>query len=831
MGKNVENVADTGSSKEAKFCKLFGDVPEMYFPASLETMSILRCEGQDFQAFVLPREYPVVSDNFLPEAVKNIAVPQLEVQPGEFFVFQIMVWAPETGIGGVAVNADSWHVFTPAGNIRAGRVKTFFLGKSFPAGSHGLVREKFVITSKSHGELILEQAFNISGETLNDGGESDDRRCARLRWLLSDIGREETVFDPYIPLSRKERKITFLGRTVTLGENGLPCSITSNFYADNQKTGGPEKELLDKPLQFSCNGFPFCGSELLFTSESEPRISWEVSGHLGVIPARLKGFLEFDGFMQFQLECSGAGEFFLDLECQNHEFFMGLGRKGGKAPAKFLWHWDKQAWQDGCFLGNIDGGIKLRLFDRRSHRPLTNCYYHFRELHLPESWHNDGAGGISVSGNHIRAFSGDLDAGEHDFCFELQITPFHPADMEKHLKTRVFHPQMPSFADADDGDFGIDFPLLHKLGINRLVLHHGIAANPFINYPFTSEALGVLRKITDKAHQLGMEVELYYTVRELSIHPAEFHAFRGMNGEIFFPGLGPDCLPVTNYAGQNPYLKEYLDFPYLPAWGEVIKNGIHKNNIDLALEVTPESKLMENFYLEGLRYLLEKCPLDGLYIDDSALSREGFQRLHRIFCKYRHKAPVLDFHAWNPYEVEWTKQDFGKCTPAMRDMSILPYMTNLWFGESFDYEKSSPDFYLTEISGLLFGLPGQMLANPNQYRGIVYGMTSRCGWQGNPQNIWEFLDEFGLYGLKIEYYPQNIVLPFDLPPEAKVRYSVFSNHAGKKFIALASWDERELHLQLTDRKWQVKAIADFQESVSGQIVIHPGKGVILTAEK
>ncbi|MBE6388766.1 MAG: hypothetical protein E7043_01170 [Lentisphaerae bacterium] len=831
MGKNIENVADTGSSKQARFHKLFGDASEMYLPASPETMSSLRRDGMDFQTFVLPREYPVVSDNFLPEAVKNIAVPQFEVQPGEFFVFQIMVWAPETGIGGVSVNADSWQVFTPAGNIRAGKVKTFFLGKSFPTGSHGLVREKFIISSTSHGELILEQSFNISGEILSDGGESDDNRCARLRWLNSDIGREDTVFDPYIPLSRKERKITFLGHTVTLDENGLPCSITSNFYNSNQKTGGPEKELLSKPLQFSCNGSSFLGSDLTFTSESASRISWEVSGCLGKTAARLNGFLEFDGFMRFQLECTGAGEFFLDLECQNHEFFMGLGRKGDKAPEKFLWHWDKLAWQDGCFLGNIDGGIKLRLFDRRSHRPLTNCYYHFRELHLPEAWHNNGAGGISIDGSHVRAFSGSLDSGMHDFGFELQITPFKPVNMEKHLRTRTFHPQMPSFADADDEYCGIDFPMLQKLGINRLVLHHGIAANPFINYPFTAEALGILRKITDKAHQSGMEVELYYTVRELSIHPAEFHAFRGMKGEIFFPGSGPDSLPVTNYAGQNPYLKEYLDFPYLPAWGEVIKNGVNKNNIDLALEVTPESRRMENFYLEGLRYLLEKCPLDGLYIDDSALSREGFQRLHRIFRKYRHKAPSLDFHAWNPYEPEWTKQDFGKCTPAMRDMSILPYMTNLWFGESFDYEKSSPDFYLTEISGLLFGLPGQMLSNPNQYRGIVYGMTSRYGWQGEPQNIWTFLDSFGIDGLNFEYFPQNISLPLDIPPEAKIRYSIFSNRDGKKFIALASWDEQELHLQLTDRNWQIETISDFQKATDGQIIIPPGKGVIITSKK
>ena len=36
-------------------------------------------------------------------------------------------------------------------------------------------------------------------------------------------------------------------------------------------------------------------------------------------------------------------------------------------------------------------------------------------------------------------------------------------------------------------------------------------------------------------------------------------------------------------------------------------------------------------------------------------------------------------------------------------MEKLPYVTDLWLGESFDYEAASPEYYLTEISGLPFG--------------------------------------------------------------------------------------------------------------------------------
>ena len=45
-------------------------------------------------------------------------------------------------------------------------------------------------------------------------------------------------------------------------------------------------------------------------------------------------------------------------------------------------------------------------------------------------------------------------------------------------------------------------------------------------------------------------------------------------------------------------------------------------------------------------------------------------------------------------------------------MEHFPYLNRLWFGEYFDYEKNKPDFFfLTEVSGIPFGLMGEMLQN------------------------------------------------------------------------------------------------------------------------
>ena len=74
---------------------------------------------------------------------------------------------------------------------------------------------------------------------------------------------------------------------------------------------------------------------------------------------------------------------------------------------------------------------------------------------------------------------------------------------------------------------------------------------------------------------------------------------------------------------------------------------------------------------------------------------------------------------------------------------MLPFVDSLWFGESFRY-NTPPDYWLTELSGLPYGLFSDMLggdchsdthcqasSGPNPHRGMIFGMTSRFdepGW-------------------------------------------------------------------------------------------------------
>ena len=115
---------------------------------------------------------------------------------------------------------------------------------------------------------------------------------------------------------------------------------------------------------------------------------------------------------------------------------------------------------------------------------------------------------------------------------------------------------------------------------------------------------------------------------------------------------------------------------------------------------------------------------------------------------------IIDLHSANQFN---DKDGFNNS--ANLYMEHFPYLNRLWFGEYFDYEKNKPDFFLTEVSGIPFGLMGEMLQNDgNPWRGMIFGMTNRLGWsdKSNPTHLWKAWDNFGIKGSKmIGYWVDN----------------------------------------------------------------------------
>ena len=248
---------------------------------------------------------------------------------------------------------------------------------------------------------------------------------------------------------------------------------------------------------------------------------------------------------------------------------------------------------------------------------------------------------------------------------------------------------------------------------------------------------------------------------------------------------------------------------------------------------SPDSRL-NNFYVAGLDWMMANIGIDGVYIDDSALDRFTVRRARKIIDKYRSEGRI-DFHSVNHYE-EW--HGFACCLNLYMD--LLPYFDLVWIGEGRDYDRM-PDHWLIEVSGIPFGLTGQMLqGGGNPWRGMVYGITSRPGWfDPGPTGIWRCWDEYNIrdktmIGYWEEETPLNCTHPL-------VRATVYKGDR-ESLIAIANWseDDQKVAVQVNFEKLGydrdnydlfIPYIPDFQEEQTNvdlsKLTLPGGKGFII----
>jgi hypothetical protein len=413
----------------------------------------------------------------------------------------------------------------------------------------------------------------------------------------------------------------------------------------------------------------------------------------------------------------------------------------------------------------VNAGLQYSLHDENYVRPLNTNFYLQKPLLLPTSWGNGTNGGIDIGekGKSILAnnYSGERSMKKGDvlnYNFNLLITPFHPINTDFQWATRFYHAYKP-----------IDS--IKETGATIINIHHGTAINPYINYPFI--AWKAMKAYIDSAHNAGLKVKIYNTVRELSDHAYETFAMRSLGHEIYSTGKG----------GGFSWLQEHIEDDYIPAW--------FVPEVKDAALINSGMSRWHNYYVEGMNWLTQNVGIDGIYLDDVAFDRITMKRIKRVLTKDGHPG-IIDLHSAN----QFNKSD-GFNNSANLYMEHFPYLNRLWFGEYFDYEKNDPDFFLTEVSGIPFGLMGEMLqGGGNPWRGMIYGMTNRMPWRDNadPRPLWKMWDDFGMQLTEmIGYWVDNN--PVKVVNYNKVLATVYKKK-GKALISIASWEDNDVNAQL-----------------------------------
>ncbi|MBN2021555.1 MAG: hypothetical protein JW809_02070 [Pirellulales bacterium] len=823
-----------------------------------ETDALLaRFPDEKYLLFVEDRQHPIRMTRDLPRRwIERDGLRTLRGQAhrGEFHAWQVGVFAARVAIEDVEVAFEDlrpasgqgpsipasaircfnqggvdWqgHRFTRTFDVERGRVRALWFGAAVPRDlPPGRYDGAVTIAPKGMPAGRVEVSLDVDDQLLEDGGDSEPWRHARLRWLDSTIALDDEPVAPYPPLQVTENTIACLGRRVSLDENGLPESVRNYFAPEMTHLVDRARELLAAPIRFAVQRAdgtvePFSGGKLTWTMRGDGAVAWHAESTVDALRLRCDGRMEFDGCVEYRLrltadEPTDVKDLRLEIPLRRDvaRYMMGLGRPGGLRPARFTWKWDRAKHQDCVWVGDVNAGVQCRLFGENYVHPLMNQYYAERPLNLPPAWFNDGQGSVTIAEEGqavvLRASGGPRSLGPGQtlhFHFRLLLTPFRPIDPDGHWARRYYH----RYRWPNRGDDDLR-PVVHG-GANVVNIHQGNQLNPYINYPFLTVA--PLSEFVRRAHEQGLRVKIYYTVRELTTHLPELWALRSLGDEVLAGGDG----------GGPAWLREHLVDDYRPAWYDA--------PVDDASILTVGMSRWHNFYLEGLDWLVRNVEIDGLYLDDVAYDRTVMKRVRKILNRGR-PDPLIDLHSWNHF---CPRAGFACC--ANLYMESLPYVDRIWFGEGRDY-NTPPDYWLVEISGIPFGVMGEMLqGGGNPWRGMVYGMTNRWGWGGDPRPLWRLWDEFGMAGSRmIGYWSPACPVATD---QESVLATVY-HRPDKTLVALASWapekvscrlkfDWAALGLDAARAELRAPAIERFQPAEVFQpqdaIPIEPGRGWLL----
>ena len=242
-------------------------------------------------------------------------------------------------------------------------------------------------------------------------------------------------------------------------------------------------------------------------------------------------------------------------------------------------------------------------------------------------------------------------------------------------------------------------------------------------------------------HKIGMTLD--YDAGSLSVHARETFAFRSMGGEII-------------YLRQRKQKENAL--------GSVLGKGVvvcedamtAGGERDMAYLTVPGSR-MDNFFVEGVRFLTSRTAADGVSLTDTPILRDTAERAAKCIERTAGKRAVMELK----YSSRFNKEN-GYVSAAVMYADILPFVTRLWAVSGFP-EDIGADKELLEMSGVFFGLAADSPENWGIMRSLAFASLPRYGKDPDVSaalgDIQRLFQDFGISKAKLRGFwdPENPV--------------------------------------------------------------------------
>lgn len=815
--------------------------------------------------FLFPedRKYPIRMKDYLP--VKWMENEQGNVftgtaSPNEYYAFQIGVWCPTHELGNVGYEASDFvcgttvipasavtcfnvegvnpkgEFFTKRVDVPVAKVQPLWFGVDIPADvPAGVYKGSITVTCDGEESKRVPVELTVRGDVLADRGDSEPWRHSRLRWLNSRLGEEDTPVQPYTDIRVQDGRLACLGREVTVDmHSGLPAQV--NSWGN---------DILAAPMAFVVEtetGVRTFDAKPQVVDKGRSKVTGRWMAGDEDMDIVCESVIESDGWLNYVYTITPKKEvrvkdirLELPVRTDIASYFLGAGLPGQDTPDFYEGKWDTPEttvnnfgvsipvnkssnwlWPfDSFWIGNAHAGVHCELRGSTYSGPLLNSY----RPAYPESWNNNGKGGFRVKKEkevtRVTVYSGErvMEKGKsRKFDFALLVTPVKKLNLKSQFTDRYYHNgSAPVPTDEDVA-----------AGVKIINIHHANVYNPYINYPFLTA--DKMRDFVSQWHAKGCKVKLYYTLRELSSVVTELWAIRSLGTEILRGGSG----------GGYPWCREHLISDYTPQWYQHFDANEVPIGADAALLTSETDSRWYNYYVEGLKWMVQNLGIDGIYMDDVSFGRDVLKRMRRAMDSVK-PGCIIDLHS---------NTGFSK-GPANQYAEFFPYIDKVWFGESFLYDKMTPANWLVESSGIPFGLMGDMLyRGGNKWLGMQYGMTVRHPWftEGvicDPRVVWKVWDDFGIAEADmVGYWEKQVPVS---TTDSKVKVTVYRKH-GKVLLSVGNYSDEKKTVRLNinwdalgmkpeNVRLSVPQIPDFQEqkdwNVTSDIEVEPRKGWLM----
>ena len=671
----------------------------------------------------------------------------LRAQPGEYLSFQLGLLATAdvtnitvafessslpaeafrcTSCGGVSQHGER---FSKALSLKAGRVMPLWLGVMLPPTAAGTITANLTVRYVAAG-AVEEQAValsaSVSGPVIADHGDQDMAKRTRLRWLDSARAQDDEPAPPYTPIvvsaappdsPSDASTLKILGRAITVSSAscGLPQSLSA---------WGAEILAAGQAMSFDLEGEQWSpAAPLRFTKRSAGIVAWRASCRSQRFQLETTVSLEAEGSLDVTLGLTAKADTTLlnaslrvpyrDSDAVS-KYMTGLGLLGESRskvtpPAGLLWKWTENMPKRNSmvWVGGGTGGLRVSLKGPETHWANPMWYgwptaaSNYQSLDsIPRSWAGDDRSGgcklAAATGGvvELTCWSDKLTlrAGQRlDFQLDLLVTPFREVNSLLKNKFGVRHYQL-GYGSAQGGaDVTPPATIKQQYGSTVIGLHQGTTYNPFISWIFDPDTSKNMSQYIKSAHDVGMRVKTYFTVRELSVRSAlsELYAIASMGDEILYPRLAfPDPWEHSDNLG-NAWLQEHLlnvanatepgysrayasAMPFLPVGFES----------DFAVHVKGDSRWV-NWYVEALHWAATKgmtsppdnVTIDGLYLDGFNWDRVTMKRARKVLTRANPRS-LIDYHCMQTFSNPYG--EYGNVSVALNSMAHLPFIDNLW---------------------------------------------------------------------------------------------------------------------------------------------------------